>query len=279
MILTCPECATRYAVADGSVGPEGRTVRCTHCGASWRARSDEVLELSAAPPPARAAEPHAFSPDTPGEALPRAYRERVEAKKQATRAAVTGVVAAVIGVILLALAVTAVVFRSSVVAAFPATAGVYAAIGLPVNVTGLVFEDVSAQPDLRDGRALVRVSGVIRNVTDRTLTPPPVRAALLDGRGRTLAVTLGRPDRSSIPAGETRQFQLFLSDPPSTASDVDVSFLLDARGRPATLEPARTVPTTPRLRPGPPPPAPVEAVPLPAEAPPGSASFGREPTR
>lgn len=35
MIVTCPECATRYDVDDAAFSSGGRAVRCNHCGCEW----------------------------------------------------------------------------------------------------------------------------------------------------------------------------------------------------------------------------------------------------
>ncbi|MEO7654282.1 MAG: zinc-ribbon domain-containing protein [Sphingomicrobium sp.] len=41
MILTCPNCATQYAVKDGAIPAQGRKVRCAACGDSWHQDSED----------------------------------------------------------------------------------------------------------------------------------------------------------------------------------------------------------------------------------------------
>ena len=54
MILTCPNCATRYQADEAKFPPEGRVVRCAKCGQTWH-QPGPVPE--AAPPPEPGAEP------------------------------------------------------------------------------------------------------------------------------------------------------------------------------------------------------------------------------
>ena len=57
MILTCPACATQYAVKDGAIPPGGRQVRCASCKHSWHqdgeagAIGDEAPSEAAGGPP------------------------------------------------------------------------------------------------------------------------------------------------------------------------------------------------------------------------------------
>ena len=47
MILTCPECATRFKIADDAIGANGRTVRCSQCSATWFVAAEpDVLDLA-----------------------------------------------------------------------------------------------------------------------------------------------------------------------------------------------------------------------------------------
>lgn len=103
MIITCPECHTRYKVDPASFGPKGRRVRCTNCDNMWtQGPSEEVAETvdpeaplgaepagateEAAPEPA-GAEPQAGAAEThpapapepiPEAAVPRAESEPLQ---------------------------------------------------------------------------------------------------------------------------------------------------------------------------------------------------------
>lgn len=44
MIITCPDCATRYDVDDERFTPNGRSVRCSSCGESWFVPAPEPIE-------------------------------------------------------------------------------------------------------------------------------------------------------------------------------------------------------------------------------------------
>ena len=107
------------------------------------------------------------------------------------QAAVAGVAWAAAAVVVVALIAIGIVFRDGVVRAWPPTASFYAAIGLPVNPTGLVIEQVRAEPSLQQGHAALTVSGVIRNVVDRAVIAPPLRISLAQRAGQAGR----RPDR------------------------------------------------------------------------------------
>lgn len=51
MILTCPNCATRYVVPDSAIGHDGRRVRCASCKHSWF-QEGPVLAMAEAREPA-----------------------------------------------------------------------------------------------------------------------------------------------------------------------------------------------------------------------------------
>src|SRR5688572_5971674 len=92
MILTCPECATRYFVGDAALPAGGRVVRCTSCKASWRAMPETPLDLTLSEEGAVAREPDPAAPDLKAGELPKAFRARREEKKRVREAATQGAV-------------------------------------------------------------------------------------------------------------------------------------------------------------------------------------------
>jgi hypothetical protein len=161
-------------------------------------------------------------------------KQRRENRRAAASGALWGLGAAGVVALLATLAVS----RESVVQAWPKSASAYAAIGLPVNPTGLVIERQQATPSFMEGRPAIIVRGSIRNVRTQPVIAPPLEITLLDGGGKALATKISQAVNPSVPAGASRYFEETVLDPPGAVAEVEVKFALDHKtGGPA--EPAK----------------------------------------
>lgn len=70
MILTCPNCATRFGVPDKALQPSGRMVKCSRCAHVWQAAADGKPAPSPTPPPAPVPVPVPEPPPVPVPAAP-----------------------------------------------------------------------------------------------------------------------------------------------------------------------------------------------------------------
>lgn len=50
VVIVCPHCATRYQVPAETVGSKGRQVQCAHCGRTWQAFAEKMIEPVAPKP-------------------------------------------------------------------------------------------------------------------------------------------------------------------------------------------------------------------------------------
>jgi len=240
MILTCPQCATRYFLPDAQVGPEGRAVKCTSCGKVWRAGAAPRPEPE--PEPELAVPSHHFEPEPdpaavaepdPEEEFAAAAQRRAEilrgkkaeAERRQRQAAVitTAVWAGVAAAIALCLAL-GIIFRIQIVKWWPGTATAYAALGMPVNASGLLIDKVQAAPAIVQGHRSLVVTGVLTNASAGPRPAPAFRISILDKTGRALAERMiETAPPVALKVGEARRFQLQLSDPPPGAVDVEVT--------------------------------------------------------
>ena len=148
-------------------------------------------------------------------------------------AGVALVVAAVLGI--------TIVFRESVVRAWPQTASAYAMVGLAVNPTGLVIEQVHAEPSLEQGHAALAVTGVIRNAVGRAVIAPPLRITLLNAQGKRVAGQITSFADPHIPSGATRSFRTSIPDPPFSAANLQVDFAIGAQSGSGAMQSAPAV--------------------------------------
>lgn len=143
---------------------------------------------------------------------------------------------ACMGAIVVAALAAAVPLRAEVVRHLPATAALYARLGLPVNLRGLAFEDVAA--GLEAGSPpMLAVTGTIHNVAGHAQAVPMLRVALRDASGAELYGWTAAAPRPLLEAGGATPFRVRLKAPPAGAGSVAVRFVRpdDATGAPPVV--------------------------------------------
>ena len=331
MLIVCPNCQTSYDVAAGSVGAEGRSVRCVRCREVWHAMPAEEQaappveaagvsaaaavaqyrrgagasgaasapptaddawgqteqgdgdELSVdpnlaaraaerstvhyddppmmdagaqavgmdgdgmdaggidrdgldggdglaaydAPPLAPAADDAAAAPDhashEPIENIETfaARRARREAHRHERR---RGPSLAMITLTLLAVNAALIGWRSDVVRVMPQTASLFAAIGLPVNLRGLAFMDVTTTKETHDGVTVLLVQGAIANISRQPRDVPRIRLAVKNDAGAEVYTWTSLPVHPVLAPGDAEQFTTRLASPPADGHAVVVRF-------------------------------------------------------
>jgi predicted Zn finger-like uncharacterized protein len=214
MIVTCPQCSTRYHLDPEALGPGGRRVRCASCGHRWLARPPAdvptVLPAVDAPPPPTPAAP-------PKRAVPRPDRRRQRAS--------ASLIGWLVGVLIVLIIASAIIGRNEIVAGFPASATLYRTLGLAVNEQlGLEFANVTSEHLSERDVSILVIEGEIVNVSDHERPVPRVKIILLDEGGRELHLERLEAEQAALGAGEKTGFSARLVNPAEQARSFSVTF-------------------------------------------------------
>ena len=265
MILTCPECATSYFVDDSRITSAGRTVKCSNCGARWKALPEGAEAPPAAAPPVPKPAPAPAPVDAVDELvvdgpLTMAAPTTAKAPAATPRREARGKVAILVGSAVAAalLIAAAIGFRAQVVQLLPASQAAYAGLGMPVSA--LAIEMVRVDPVFQGGRPVLAVTGQVRNLRDTEALAPALRVSLLNRFGKPVAIKVAKPIDAAVPAKAIRHFAISIVDPPASVHDLVVAF--DTGGKGPTAKAA--VPSPAAAPAGP---QPEEAKPLPPGSP------------
>jgi len=113
--------------------------------------------------------------------------------------------------------------REAAVSAIPDLAGLYAAVGLPVNLAGLAIDQVVAERVTGDPLARLVVRGTIRNVSGAEEIVPPILITLGDNGASTPAGMLA-PPAPVLGRGESASFTWEIAEPGPPAASVALRF-------------------------------------------------------
>ena len=127
-------------------------------------------------------------------------------------------------VTLLAVVGGGVLLRNSIVQQLPGLAGLYAAVGLEVNVVGLEFEGVRTLKSLQQGAEVLVVDGKVRSVAGHEVILPQVIVTLLGAKGESLYEWSVSPKAAELEPGEVVAFETRLTAPPAAATGVRLTF-------------------------------------------------------
>ncbi len=230
MILTCPECQTRYLADSAGFMPSGRTVRCSNCEHTWfQPGPDDTPK-------------HATVEEVETQLVSGGATSEMVAGTRRGMGARLGVAAG--GVVILAfvgLLIGGFVYRNDVVKRWPYAKEVYAVLHVPVVTDPMTFINFREFREVENSTVSLGVEGEIKNNTDQPMKVPDVLISLLDDEGAVLDRWQYAPGEVVLSPGERHEFRTKRENPPAKASRLKLEFA----SNPEPDAAAANSPTTP----------------------------------
>jgi predicted Zn finger-like uncharacterized protein len=235
MIVTCPNCASRFHVADKALGTDGRKVRCGSCAHAWLQKPvveeapavaevafEEPAPAAEAPKPAP---PPKESPPEPAKAKP----PRSAAPRHRPRSTGRIVIWLVFIVLIAGILVGGYRYRQLVVNRWPSATGIYEAVGVsvvppPSYSFTFVKDKVVTKFETVDGKSVLSVSGVISNKSSRPRPVPQIRIFVRDKNRKLVQTWDFSVQKKSLKAGESANFATMIKNLAPGADKIEFQF-------------------------------------------------------
>ncbi len=235
MIVTCPNCASRFHVEDKALGTDGRKVRCGSCAHAWMQKpvAEEVPAVAEVAfedpqPETKAHEPAPALKESPPEPVKaRAPRPAAPPRRQWSIGRI--VIWLVFIVLIAGILVGGYRYRQLVVNRWPSATGIYEAVGVsvippPSYSFTFVKEKVETKFETVDGKSVLSVSGVITNKSSRSRPVPHIRIFVRDKDRKLVQTWDFSIAKKSLKAGESADFKTRIKNLAPGADKIEFQF-------------------------------------------------------
>lgn len=226
MILTCPQCNSRFLLSAFALAPEGRRVKCSGCSEIWFQKPDP--EEAGIKPGHENIEvefreiPESVKPLRDGANVPVIPKsgKKMPASVLAGYAAAFAVFIGVFALLTVA--------RQPVVDRWLPAALFYETIGFPVSVPGegLMFDQVDVTAEDKGDGETITIKGRILNVAQEERALPELEAEVRDEAGKIIGRLPIPLSESAIETGQGVDFKISFSPEDKKTAEIRLYFSL-----------------------------------------------------
>ncbi len=226
MIVSCPNCATRYTLSESSVGVNGRKVKCAKCGHIWWQRAVETdvfaADLSDAPTEIRPSHPMGGKGKGKGKDKGKGGSGKPPLFTRPDKRTVIGLVA--LASVVAGIGVGGFFARDQIVHRWPPAALLFDMVGAPVEPPGAGLQLQNGRTELKveGGTTRLILQGQIVNLSTVERMVPRLRAVALGADGKPLQSWLMDPSTERLQPGDVATF-LHTQPDPGPVAEVTIS--------------------------------------------------------
>jgi predicted Zn finger-like uncharacterized protein len=226
MILTCPECTTRYLVDAAAISPAGRTVRCSRCGHSWNEAppdDEPAFSPTLGDPPLDA--PSLDDPPSLSRSSSARHRpSNLPALPRRSRSRAPMLLWLLFFLLIGGVAGGAVWKQDEITKRWPVTEQFYDLVGLTGTPPHELFQvvDTKLSTSNKGGATVLTVEGKLLNRTSQEQLLPTMQAVIYDKRRVTLRRWPIETPAVRLTPGERFEFRTELKDPPKGADSFEI---------------------------------------------------------